>query len=303
MKKQRANLQKSLMLVPMTFAFSVLAVPFLKGRYLSRGNPIKTQHQNTVCEQKITVGAAERPRLNQEANRMVSVSMKQVEKSFGGNRVLEGVTFDTYEGEIFGMLGPSGAGKTTIINILTKQLSADSGQCYVRVGSNEIGLMLEHDGLFSRLSALDNLIVFEDIYGIPRKRTLEALERVGLLEAKKTVVDELSKGMRQRLVLARAVLHRPKILFLDEPTSALDPMTARGIHKLIRDLRDRGSTIFLTTHNMEEATHLCDRVVMLHKGRIIEQGSPREICERYHATKNVWDLESVFVALTGGGLE
>jgi len=234
---------------------------------------------------------------------MISVSMKNVGKSFGDNKVLKDVTFETKEGEIFGMLGPSGAGKTTIINILTKQLTADSGECYVSAKSDEIGLMLEHDGLFTRLSALDNLIVFEDIYSISRSRTLDALERVGLSNAKKTKVDALSKGMRQRLVLARAVLHKPKILFLDEPTSALDPMTARGIHKLIHDLRDNGSTIFLTTHNMEEATYLCDRVVMLHKGMIIEQGAPKEICERRNAVKTVMDLESVFVELTGGGLE
>ena len=234
---------------------------------------------------------------------MISVSMKNVEKSFGKNQVLKDVSFSTREGEIFGMLGPSGAGKTTIINILTRQLTVDSGEVYVSVNSNEIGLMLEHDGLFTRLSCLDNLIVFEDIYGIPRTRTLEALESVGLSDAIKTPAEKLSKGMRQRLVLARAVLHKPKVLFLDEPTSALDPMTARGIHKLIRDLRDSGSTIFLTTHNMEEATHLCDRVVMLHKGTIIEEGAPKDICEKHNATKTTYDLEAVFVKMTGGGLE
>jgi len=234
---------------------------------------------------------------------MISTSMKNASKSFGENKVLKDVSFETYDGEIFGMLGPSGAGKTTIINILTKQLDVDSGECYVSVGSDEIGLMLEHDGLFNRLSCLDNLIVFEDIYGIPRARTLEALEKVGLSDAKKTLVDKLSKGMRQRLVLARAILHMPKVLFLDEPTSALDPMTARGIHKLIRELRDTGATVFLTTHNMEEATHLCDRVVMLHEGRIIEQGAPEDICQRYDSIKTTLDLESVFIKLTGGGLE
>ncbi|MCL1788537.1 MAG: ABC transporter ATP-binding protein [Defluviitaleaceae bacterium] len=233
---------------------------------------------------------------------MISVSMKHVSKSFGHHPVLKDVTFDAHEGEIFGLLGPSGAGKTTIINLLTRQLSPDSGECYVSAASHEIGLLLEHDGLFPRLSALDNLVVFEDIYGIPRRRTLETLDKVGLGDAKKTKVDNLSKGMRQRLVLARAVLHQPKILFLDEPTSALDPLTARGIHRLIKDLRDAGSTIFLTTHNMEEATTLCDRVVLLDKGRIIEQGAPKEICERRGAVKTVFDLESVFVELTGGGL-
>ena len=233
---------------------------------------------------------------------MVSISMKNIEKSFGANKVLKGVTFDTRDGEIFGMLGPSGSGKTTIINILTKQLHADKGEYHVSAGSNDMGLMLEHDGLYSRLSCLENLIIFEKIYGIPRKRSLEALDRVGLGDAKKIAAEKLSRGMRQRLVLARAVLHKPKILFLDEPTSALDPITARGIYKLIRDLRDQGSTIFLTTHNMDEATHLCDRVVMLFDGKIIEQGSPKDICERFNSVKTVMDLEGVFIQLTGGGL-
>ena len=233
---------------------------------------------------------------------MISISMENIEKSFGSNKVLKGVTFDTCDGEIFGMLGPSGSGKTTIINILTKQLSADSGVCHVSAGSNDIGLMLEHDGLYSRLTCLENLIIFEKIYGIPRKSTLDALDRVGLGDAIKTAAEKLSRGMRQRLVLARAVLHKPKILFLDEPTRSLDPVTARGIYKLIRDLREQGSTIFLTTHNMEEAAHLCDRVVMLYDGIIIEQGSPKDICERFNSIKTVMDLEGVFIQLTGGGL-
>jgi ABC-2 type transport system ATP-binding protein len=128
------------------------------------------------------------------------------------------------------------------------------------------------------------------------------MERVGLRDAAKTSVNRLSKGMRQRLVLARAVLHKPKILFLDEPTSALDPVTARGMHKLIRQLRDDGSTIFLTTHNMEEAANLCDRIVLLYKGTIIEQGTPKDICNKHDAVKTVMDLETVFVKLTGEGL-
>ena len=158
---------------------------------------------------------------------MISASMKNIAKSFGSNAVLTDVTFETNEGEIFGMLGSSGAGKTTIINILTKQLKADGGECFVGADSREIGLMLADDGMFAGLSALDNLIVYEDIYGIKRRRTLEVLEQVGLSDAKKTAANRLSRGMLQRLVLARAVLHKPKILFLDEPTSALDPVTAR----------------------------------------------------------------------------
>lgn len=229
---------------------------------------------------------------------MSTVVMKNVSKSFGDNQVLKDVSLQANSGEIFGMLGPSGAGKTTIINILARQLEADSREVYVNVGSKEIGLMLAEDGLFPRLTCLDNLIIFEDIYKIKRSHTLEILEQVGLTKAMKTPAAKLSDGMRKRLVLARAVIHQPKILILDEPTSSLDPMTARGIHRLINKLRDNGSTIFLTTHNMEEATNLCNQVVMLHQGKIIERGSPKEICTKYNSVKTVMDLESVFIQLT-----
>lgn len=230
------------------------------------------------------------------------ISMKKIVKKFGVQTVLSDVTFEAREREIFGLLGPSGAGKTTIINILTNQLAPDGGSHKIGVNPYETGLMLDEDGLYDRLDCLDNLHVFADIYGIPREKSLKALERVGLSDAAKKPVNKLSKGMRQRLALARAILHNPKVLFLDEPTSGLDPNTARGIHKLIQKLQASGTTIFLTTHNMEEATKLCDHVVLLHKGKIVEQGVPTEICARYNATKTVPDLEAVFIKMTGEGL-
>ena len=230
------------------------------------------------------------------------ISMNKIVKRFGAQTVLSDVSFETSNQEIFGLLGPSGAGKTTIINILTNQLSPDSGSHSIGVTSYETGLMLDEDGLYSRLNCMENLNVFADIYGISRKKSKEALEKVGLADSAKKAVSQLSKGMRQRLALARAILHEPKVLFLDEPTSGLDPNTAQGIHKLIQGLREQGSTIFLTTHNMEEAVKLCDRVVLLHKGKIVEQGVPREICERHDAVKTVPDLEKVFIKMTGATL-
>ena len=231
------------------------------------------------------------------------VKMNNVYKRFGDQTVLTDVSFTVNDREIFGLMGPSGAGKTTIINILTKQLDADGGSFTTDADMLETGLMLDSDGLFVRLSCLENLNAFADIYGIPRIKSIEALKNVGLGDSAKKAVSALSRGMRQRLALARAILHEPKVLFLDEPTSGLDPATAKGIHCLIRGLCDNGTTVFLTTHNMNEAISLCDHVALLHKGRIIEYGAPSEICERYDSFKTVPDLEAVFIKLTGVEIE
>jgi ABC-2 type transport system ATP-binding protein len=228
--------------------------------------------------------------------------MTNIEKSFGPKKVLSDVTFAVYPKEIFGLLGPSGSGKTTIINLLTNQLKHEAGEKTVNASAFETGLMLDQDGLYERLSVTDNLELFASIYGISHESIMESLENVGLSDSSKKAVSELSKGMRQRLALARAILHTPKVLFLDEPTSGLDPVTAAQVHRLIEGLRDGGTTIFLTTHNMDEAVKLCDRIGLLHEGKIVEMGEPLEICERHNAMKTVPDLEKVFFKMTGANL-
>jgi ABC-2 type transport system ATP-binding protein len=227
------------------------------------------------------------------------IKMQGVVKHFGDKTVLKDVSLTVERGEIFGLLGPSGAGKTTIINILTNQLTPDGGEFEVGASPMQTGLMLEEDGLYKRLTTSENLNLFAGIYGVDKSHVKKALESVGLGEETKKQVAKLSKGMRQRLALARAILHSPKVLFLDEPTASLDPTTARSIHQLILRLRDQDTTIFLTTHNMEEAVDLCGNVALLHQGKIVEYGSPREICDRHDSYKTTPDLGAVFMKMTG----
>ena len=230
------------------------------------------------------------------------IEMNHVHKSFGDHTVLADVSFTVEDRKIFGLLGPSGAGKTTIINILTGQLEPDAGAHRMGAAPSDVGLMLDEDGLYVRLTCKENLAVYATIYGLDKVAPMVALRSVGLADSANRPVSQLSSGMRQRLALARAILHRPKVLFLDEPTSGLDPSTARGIHKLILAQRDQGATIFLTTHNMGEAVDLCDEVALLNQGHIVEHGTPADICRRHHAIKTVPDLEAVFLEMTGATL-
>ena len=227
------------------------------------------------------------------------INVQNLVKNFGEQTVLSDVSFEVNRQEIFALLGPSGAGKTTIINILTKQLEPDDGIVEVDATPKELGLMFDQGGLYPNLSCIDNLNLYARIYKIPLSRVGETLESVGLADSAKKRVTNLSRGMSQRLALARAILYKPKLLVLDEPTSALDPGTARGICKLLQKIREQGTTIFLTTHNMDEALKLCDRVALLHEGKIVKQGKPIDLCEEHNAMKTVPDLEAVFLELTG----
>ena len=219
------------------------------------------------------------------------IELTGIVQKFENHEVLKDISLTIEKGEIFGLLGPSGAGKTTLIKIVTGQLKPTAGSA-VTDGKNAVGLrgseyrrigmMMDGLGLYGRLSCYDNLKLFTKIYGISENKIYEVLEKVGLSEAKKRPVEKLSKGMRGRLSFARAVLNEPAILFLDEPTSGLDPATTNRIHEMILEEQAKGTTIFLTTHNMAEAEKLCQHVALLHEGRIVEYGEPKEVCRRYN---------------------
>lgn len=224
------------------------------------------------------------------------IKVERVTKRFGDNIALNQISFSINEGEIFGFLGPSGSGKTTMINILTGQLQANSGktellgkdsQKLLPSDFEELGLVGDTSGYYEKLSLYNNLLLFARLYGVSKSRIEEILKQVGLYDSKDTPAEKLSTGMRQRMLLARALINYPKVLFLDEPTSGLDPTTSKKIHKLLQELKERGTTIFLTTHDMNEATLLYDNLALLNKGDLIEQGSPSEIIQKYNTEKKV----------------
>ena len=224
------------------------------------------------------------------------IVVKNVTKKFGQKVALEEISFEVSKGEIFGFLGPSGSGKTTMIKILTGQLNADSGQTELLGKVSEkltpadleqIGLVSDTSGFYEKLSLYKNLQAYAKLYGKPNARVDEVLKQVDLYDSKNLAAEKLSTGMKQRMFLARALINKPQVLFLDEPTSGLDPTTSKKIHELLLDLKESGTTIFLTTHDMNEATLLCDRLSLLNRGHLIEYGTPSSIIQKYNHEKKV----------------
>jgi ABC-2 type transport system ATP-binding protein len=223
-----------------------------------------------------------------------ALSVDHLSKRFGDRVAFDDVSFEVGHGEVFGLLGPNGAGKTTLVRTLGTLLAPSAGSALVaglpltRENAVEIrrriAIMPESPGLYLRLTVAENLECFAGLYELPDpgRRIDRALRAVNLADRARDACGTLSKGLRQRVSLARAVLGDPQLLFLDEPTSGLDPVAAREVHELISGLRQRGTTIFLTTHRLEEAERLCDRVAILSR-KLRAIGRPDELRERLFA--------------------
>ena len=218
--------------------------------------------------------------------RVKAVEIEDLTKHYGAVRALDGVSLQVAPGEIFGLLGPNGAGKSTMIRILTGRAKPTSGRAQVlghdvprelKAVRGKINLVAETPNVYNRATASENLELFCTLYGVPKRRAAEVLEQVRLSSVAGAKVKTFSTGMRQRLLLARALLNTPLVLFLDEPTRGLDPRSARELRTIVTALAERGSTIFLTTHDMHEADELCRRVAFLADGRIVALDTPRAL--------------------------
>ena len=233
------------------------------------------------------------------------IELRGVKKFFGQTRAVDGVSFAIERGEVFGLLGKNGAGKTTTIKMLTLQLKPTAGEIFFEgqsVLGNELfiksllGVVPQHLNFDQDLTVEENLELHARLHHLPREerrvRIDELLNFVELQNVRRSFVRQLSGGMKRRLLIVRALIHRPKILFLDEPTVALDPQVRRKIWELIQNLKAQGITIVLTTHYIEEAQFLCDRVAILNRGRLVALDTTQNLCAD-------GTLEEKFIELTG----
>ena len=222
------------------------------------------------------------------------IQVEDLRKNYGEVEALRGVSFQVQEGEVFGLLGPNGAGKTTTVEILEGLRVPDGGRARVRGldphgGGNEykqqIGAVLQSTSLPEKIRVFEALELFASLYG--RRGPADLLRRFGLSEKRNAFYSQLSGGQKQRLALALALVNEPKVVFLDEPTAGLDPQVRREIYDIIEELRGEKKTILLTTHYIEEAERLCDRVAIIDLGRLIALGTPRELKARSAGTTRV----------------
>jgi len=235
-----------------------------------------------------------------------AIALDNVSKSLGGRPVLNGISFVVEQGDVFGYLGPNGAGKTTTIRVMLGLFPPNSGRALI-LGKNaeseearqRVGFVLEADGLYENMTAHENLDYYSQIYGLlpsaKDRRIDEMLELARLSDRARDKVSSYSKGMRQRLALARSMLHEPDLLILDEPTAGLDPTGQIEVRQTILDLAERGKTVFLSSHNLDEVQRICNRIALIDKGEIRLCGPVDEV------RSDGLSLEQTYVRLTGGG--
>lgn len=242
------------------------------------------------------------------------ISVKDLKKSYGSFEAVKGISFDVYEGEIFGLLGPNGAGKSTTLEIIETLRKKTSGKVMVdgldldaAPGSIKkiIGVQLQSSGFYPGLNLLELISLFSGLYNQPVD-AMALLKLVNLEDKAKNKYKEMSGGQKQRFSIATTLINKPKIVFLDEPTTGLDPQARRNLWELITDIRQKGTTVILTTHYMDEAEQLCDRIAIMDEGKIIAAASPDKMIddlvasgfEKPKPVKSA-NLEDVFIQLTG----
>lgn len=218
------------------------------------------------------------------------IELIKVVKDYGQIRAVNDLSFTVAQGEVFGLLGPNGAGKSTTIRMMIGLLQPTKGEIRIngcdtvndkKAVQKEIGVVFESPNLYTRSTIKDNLRLFADLYEVSNERVEQVMEELHLTEKKDIRVDKLSKGWKQRVLIARALLHTPKVLFLDEPTSGLDPNTVRMLHEYIKKIHAQGTTIMLTTHDMHEADQLSTRVGIMNEGHLVAMGTPQDLKAQY----------------------
>jgi ABC-2 type transport system ATP-binding protein len=225
-----------------------------------------------------------------------TIEVHEIRKDYGDVTAVDGVTFEVQEGEFFGILGPNGAGKTTTLEIIEGLREADGGRVSVFGESPwprnhrllpRIGVQLQASSFFERLTAREQIRTFASLYGVGVKRADEMLETVGMSDKADTQAEKLSGGQKQRLSIACALVHDPELVFLDEPTAGLDPQARRNLWDLLRQINDSGRTVVLTTHHLDEAEVLCDRVAIMDHGKILELGPPATLVRGLEAPTRI----------------